>query len=246
MSEVARVESVDALKELRVALIKFAETANGALGDSESEVQRMQMWLENDQTSHWQRQIRKLTEVVSRAKEALRMKKVFKDATGFQGLVRGRGKGAGQGDPGAGGGRAENGQYQGLGPQIPEGGVGVQGLHPAHVHVRSCRRSRGHGEARPHDRGPQGVHRVCRAIDRNRLRRRLVERRGAPPAESGMALSPEAEATEAAPEGEPAPEAAADAATEPEAARGEAVEAEASNPTVAEHSAAAPAAGAQA
>jgi len=82
MSQIARVESVDALKEFRVALIKFAEAANGALGDSESEVQRMQMWLENDQTSHWLGQIRKRTEVVSRAKEALRMKKVFKDATG--------------------------------------------------------------------------------------------------------------------------------------------------------------------
>jgi hypothetical protein len=82
MSEIARVESVDALKEFRVALIKFAEAANGALGDSESEVQRMQMWLENDQTSHWTSQIRKRTEVVSRCKEALRMKKVFKDATG--------------------------------------------------------------------------------------------------------------------------------------------------------------------
>jgi hypothetical protein len=85
MSQIARVESVDALKEFRVALIKFAETANGALGDCESEVQRMQMWLENDQTSHWTSQIRKLTEVVSRAKEALRMKKVFKDATGSKG-----------------------------------------------------------------------------------------------------------------------------------------------------------------
>jgi len=82
MSEVARVESVDALKEFRVYLIKFAETANGALGDAESEVQRMQMWLENDQMSHWTSQLRKRTEAVSRAKEALRMKKVFKDATG--------------------------------------------------------------------------------------------------------------------------------------------------------------------
>jgi hypothetical protein len=82
MSQSARVESVDALKEFRVALIKFADAANGALGDAESEVQRTQMWLENDQLMHWQSQIRKRMEVVSRAKEQLRMKKVFKDSTG--------------------------------------------------------------------------------------------------------------------------------------------------------------------
>jgi hypothetical protein len=82
MSQTARVDSVDALKEFRVALIKFAEAANAALGDAESEVQRAQMWLENDQMSFWQSQIRKRTELVSRCKDALRMKKVFKDATG--------------------------------------------------------------------------------------------------------------------------------------------------------------------
>ncbi len=85
MSEGARVESVEALGVFRVALIKFAEAANAALGDAESEVQRAGMWLENEQLMHWQSQIRKRTEVVSRAKEALRMKKFFKDASGSKG-----------------------------------------------------------------------------------------------------------------------------------------------------------------
>lgn len=82
MTQGAKVESIDSLKVFRVALIKFAETANIALGDAESEVQRVQMWLENEQQSYWQQQIRKRTEILGRAKEALRMKKVFKDASG--------------------------------------------------------------------------------------------------------------------------------------------------------------------
>src|SRR5579875_2662200 len=82
MTQGAKVESIDALKVFRVAMIKFAENANVALGDAESEVQRVQMWLENEQQSHWNQQIRKRTEVLGRAKEALRMKKVFKDASG--------------------------------------------------------------------------------------------------------------------------------------------------------------------
>ncbi len=82
MSQGAKVSSVDALRQFRVALIKFADAAGVALGDAESDVQRIQMWLENEQMSHWQSQVRKRTEVVSKAKEAVRFKKVFKGAAG--------------------------------------------------------------------------------------------------------------------------------------------------------------------
>ena len=81
MSE-ARVESIDALKSFKTALLKFAEGANVALGDAESEVIRTMNWLETEQTSYWQMQHRKMTEVVGRCKEAVRMKRLFKDASG--------------------------------------------------------------------------------------------------------------------------------------------------------------------
>jgi hypothetical protein len=80
----ARVESIDALKSLKTAMIKFAEGANAALGDSESEVMRVMNWLENEQTSYWQMQHRKRTELVGRCKEQLRMKTIFKDSSGRQ------------------------------------------------------------------------------------------------------------------------------------------------------------------
>jgi hypothetical protein len=82
MSNTARVDSIDTLKVFRVALIKFGEEANVALASAESEMLRMMGWLERDQVTFWQFQIRKRQEGLERAQEALRMKKLFPDASG--------------------------------------------------------------------------------------------------------------------------------------------------------------------
>lgn len=82
MSTGARVESTDALKAFRVALIKFAENANVALTDSEAEIHRTLTCVEGELYTFWQGEIRKRTEAVSRAKDALRQKKMYKDSAG--------------------------------------------------------------------------------------------------------------------------------------------------------------------
>jgi hypothetical protein len=82
MSNTARVDSIDTLKVFRVALIKFGEESNAALASAESEMQRMVGWLERDQQTFWQFQLRKRQEGLSRAQEALRMKKLFPDSSG--------------------------------------------------------------------------------------------------------------------------------------------------------------------
>src|SRR5215212_3197497 len=82
MSNPAHVESIEALKMFRRAIIKFAEAAQVALGDAESEMQRRLNWLENEQDSHWQGQIRKRQEEVSKCRDAVRQKKLFKDFAG--------------------------------------------------------------------------------------------------------------------------------------------------------------------
>ncbi len=82
MSNPARVESIEALKMFRRAVIKFVEAANVALGDAESEMQRRLNWLENEQDSYWQGQIRKRQEDVSKARDGVRQKKIFKDFAG--------------------------------------------------------------------------------------------------------------------------------------------------------------------
>jgi hypothetical protein len=85
MSEpVARIDDLDVIKSLKAAIWKFAETANVALTDAESEMNRALMWLENEQRAFWEGQLRKRAELVERAKEAVRMKKIFKDSAGRQ------------------------------------------------------------------------------------------------------------------------------------------------------------------
>lgn len=84
MAEAARVDSIEVLKEFKIALWKFQEAATVALGDAESEMHRVLMWLTTEQDSYWQHQIRKREEIVGRCKEAVRMKTIFKDATGRQ------------------------------------------------------------------------------------------------------------------------------------------------------------------
>ena len=84
MAEGARVESIEILKHLKLALLKFQEASTTALGDAESEMGRTLNWLQHEQDSFWKFQIRKREEIVGRCKEAVRMKKIFKDASGRQ------------------------------------------------------------------------------------------------------------------------------------------------------------------
>ena len=82
MSDSARIDDIDVLKRFRRALWKFAETANVAIGDAESEAQRVLLWLETEQRSYWEHQLRLRYEALMKAKDALRQKKLYKDSTG--------------------------------------------------------------------------------------------------------------------------------------------------------------------
>ena len=82
MSGYARIDNVDALREFRTRLIKFAELAQTALADAEGEMQRVLVWLETEANTYWSGQIRKRQEAVEKAKDAVRQKKLFKSPTG--------------------------------------------------------------------------------------------------------------------------------------------------------------------
>src|SRR5688572_19526617 len=82
MSEIARIDSIAELRAFRVALLKFVDACNTALGDAESDMQRTFTWVERDQLSYWNGQLAKRAELVTRAKEAVRMKKLYKSPTG--------------------------------------------------------------------------------------------------------------------------------------------------------------------
>jgi len=81
MSE-ARVDNIEALKAFKRSLWRFVEIANAALGDAESDATGTLRWLETEQRVYWQSNMRKSQELVSRCEEALRHKKIFKDASG--------------------------------------------------------------------------------------------------------------------------------------------------------------------
>lgn len=80
----ARVQDIDAIRLFRAALIKFTDASNVAMTDADGEITRKLSWLESEQTMFWTRQIRKWTEEVNRAKDAVRQKRIFKDAMGRQ------------------------------------------------------------------------------------------------------------------------------------------------------------------
>jgi hypothetical protein len=82
VSETARVGSIEAIKEFRVRLMKFAEICGAVLADSESEVNRTIRWVETEQQTFWQGQIRKRGTDLARAEEALRNKTLYKTFDG--------------------------------------------------------------------------------------------------------------------------------------------------------------------
>ena len=71
MNQAAEVKSLDALEQLRVALVLFRHEAEGALGTIRSELSRFVDWLEHDQLAHWQHEIRSREERVGEAKADL-------------------------------------------------------------------------------------------------------------------------------------------------------------------------------
>ena len=78
----ARVESIDVLRDVRVALCKFAETVGTTLAEVEAELARCDRWLEVDRPNHWKREINKRSELVARAKSALARKQNMRSDLG--------------------------------------------------------------------------------------------------------------------------------------------------------------------
>ena len=68
MNDYAKVASIDVLRDFRATLCLFAEKAATALDEAAAEVQRTQMWLQQDRYRYWQQQVRVCSEKAVRAK----------------------------------------------------------------------------------------------------------------------------------------------------------------------------------
>ncbi len=82
MGEYASVESFQALKRLRTAMCRFAETAGAGLDEAEAELQRTSTWVKAEQSSYWKREGERRAELLARAKSALTRKKLQPTALG--------------------------------------------------------------------------------------------------------------------------------------------------------------------
>ena len=82
MVDFARVDSIDALRALRAALAQFVDEIGSALAEASTEIQRMGMWLRQEQQGHWKLQGRKRAELLSRAKLALMQKQQMRSPSG--------------------------------------------------------------------------------------------------------------------------------------------------------------------
>ena len=67
----AAVQSIDAIRELRAALVVFLHEARTGLVDVELEVRRSLQWIREQQPAHWHNQIRLRENAVNEAKNEL-------------------------------------------------------------------------------------------------------------------------------------------------------------------------------
>jgi hypothetical protein len=76
MAQSAKVLSVEALKDFRIALINFVEESRNALSGMDMELKRMRDWLERDQLSYWQTQVKRRHEAMMMARTELYRKRI--------------------------------------------------------------------------------------------------------------------------------------------------------------------------
>src|SRR3954467_4732683 len=76
MSQGANVRSVDAIKDFKIALINFAEEARNALGSAEMEIRQVRNWLQRDQLSFWQSQVKRGQERLAMARADLNRRRL--------------------------------------------------------------------------------------------------------------------------------------------------------------------------
>jgi hypothetical protein len=82
MPDQVKVDDIEVFGRFRVAMLKFAHAAANALSSADSDIARTHSWLESEQRTFWEGQLRKRMEAVTKARETLRQKKLYKDASG--------------------------------------------------------------------------------------------------------------------------------------------------------------------
>jgi hypothetical protein len=81
MPQRAQVTSVDAIEAFRTGLIVYLSKARPTLEEASSDVLRVRSWLENDQRTYWEAQVRRRTKDLEAAQQALFSARISKLTT---------------------------------------------------------------------------------------------------------------------------------------------------------------------
>jgi predicted ATPase len=71
MTQKANVTAVDALEAFRAELVLYISKARPTIEEVSGDVLRMRLWLENDQRTYWENQLRRRTRELEQAQQAL-------------------------------------------------------------------------------------------------------------------------------------------------------------------------------
>src|SRR5512142_794953 len=94
MPDRAHVTSLEALESFRASLIVYLSKARPALEEVSADVQRMRGWLESDQRTYWANEVRRRSQVLKEAQQALFSAKLstFREAGSVEQLMVHRAK----------------------------------------------------------------------------------------------------------------------------------------------------------
>jgi hypothetical protein len=87
MADSAKVSSLDAIRDFKVALLSFAEDATVALSEATSDAQRSVWYITTDCKAHWQRELKKRNEKLNQAKAELFKKQMESNDTRTSAVV---------------------------------------------------------------------------------------------------------------------------------------------------------------
>lgn len=76
MADSANVQSIEAIRDIRDALVVFMEDAKNALNDTDFELRRTSDWLTHEQRLHWTAEVRRRGQEVADARSALQRKEL--------------------------------------------------------------------------------------------------------------------------------------------------------------------------
>ncbi|MGA3190209.1 MAG: hypothetical protein ABSF22_24145 [Bryobacteraceae bacterium] len=71
MATHAKLTSIDALEAFRASLIVFLNKSHSALDQENDEIRRTRSWIQNDQRTHWENEVRRRARILAQAEQEL-------------------------------------------------------------------------------------------------------------------------------------------------------------------------------